>query len=230
MKKLVLIAILSGFSLNFMGQTFTNSPNDSIVLNLPGNHYSELPIYQINQTSDTLRMSVEVVYNDVPAGWDGMICVFGSCLGSILPVGGTGTQMDVWGSNQGMVRLTVNPFNDTTTAAMLRIYCYDNTLPFSGDTLTWILNSSPTSISEYELAAEKVTVYPNPAKDVVNINQLPAETALIEVYDVSGKLVKQLKPMATTAAIDVNNLEPGIYQINIIGNDNTMVSKKLMVQ
>lgn len=230
MKKLILIAILSGLSLNFMAQTFTNSPNDTIALNLPGNFYSELPIYQINQTTDTLRMSVEVVYNDVPSGWDGMICVFGNCLGSILPVGGTGVQSDVWGSNQGMVRLTVNPFNDTTTTAMLRVYCYDNTLPLSGDTLTWILNSSPTSISEYELAAENVTVYPNPAKGLVNINQLPSETAVIEIYDVTGKLVKQLKPMATTVIIDVNDLEQGIYQLNIISNDNVMVSKKLMVQ
>lgn len=230
MKKLILIAIISIFYVDVTAQTFTNSPNDSIVLNLPGNYYSELPIYQVNQTNDTLQLGIEVVYNDVPSGWDGMICVFGKCLGTILPVGSTDTQSDVWGNNQGMVRLTVNPFNDTTSTAMLRIYCYDLNFPLTGDTLTWILNSSPTSVTEYELAAEKVTVYPNPAKGFVNINQLPTETAVISIYDISGKLVKQINPTATKALINLNDLKVGVYQINIIGNDNSMVSKKLMVQ
>ena len=70
-------------------------------------------------------------------------------------------------------------------------------------------------------------LYPNPARDVLNIN-LPDNKATYKacVTDISGKVVMvQLLDASTTAQINIGPLRPGCYFITVSNKENTYSSR-----
>jgi len=80
--------------------------------------------------------------------------------------------------------------------------------------------------TEEELDLEKaVQVYPNPAREVINISsdEIPSNAIL---YDVFGRLVSNLE---SVNRMDVSNLNPGVYFLELhFGKEK--VSKRLVVE
>ena len=68
---------------------------------------------------------------------------------------------------------------------------------------------------------DKIILYPNPAENVINIANLPAEVESIEMVDASGKII-----MTTGAAqqISIAGLSQGVYYLRFI--DENMVTIK----
>jgi hypothetical protein len=69
-----------------------------------------------------------------------------------------------------------------------------------------------------KMAEERtLTIYPNPAKDVINIQCATCNAQRVEIYDISGKIV--LVPhsllLSSNNSIDVSSLKSGIYFIKI---------------
>ena len=77
-----------------------------------------------------------------------------------------------------------------------------------------------------------VIIHPNPTKDVVNIT---AKEALeIKVFDIIGNLIiywdiPSNESRVKTNQLDMSLLSPGVYNFNIICNNNT-ISKKVIKQ
>jgi hypothetical protein len=207
-------------SFNGIGQTFQWDTENTIDTNLNLNTYDQYPMYQSALGNDTVTLAIEVIHNDLPATWDGMLCIYGMCLGTIPAVGVQATMNPITGSEQGMVRLTVNPFNETQTAK-LQVYVYDVDFPNDGDTATWLLN---TTASTKELNFTNFTVHPNP---VINDLQINSETKLdfIEVYSLSGTLVKQFDD--NLKMLDFSDVESGYYLLNLVGNDGSRATHKI---
>ncbi|HKK38731.1 MAG TPA: choice-of-anchor J domain-containing protein [Cryomorphaceae bacterium] len=76
-------------------------------------------------------------------------------------------------------------------------------------------------------------LYPNPTSNMVNLsNQNESGDYLIRTFDVSGKLVASEQVRLTQNSVyqmDVNQLKPGVYTIQIIGRE-AVESQKLVVQ
>ena len=73
-----------------------------------------------------------------------------------------------------------------------------------------------------------LSLYPNPASDIVKIivpNQI--RDISIEVYDNAGKQIAM--PLSVDNTIDVSKLATGLYLINIYSN-NIQTTKKLIVK
>ncbi|MBC8755654.1 T9SS type A sorting domain-containing protein [Kordia sp. YSTF-M3] len=88
-------------------------------------------------------------------------------------------------------------------------------------------NLATLSIEEENILSQ-LSLYPNPAKDIVKI-ELPAgiEDIKIEVFDNAGKqIAMQLSPENT---IDVSNIASGLYLITIT-SDDIKTTKKLIVE
>lgn len=68
------------------------------------------------------------------------------------------------------------------------------------------------AISTEELAG--VTLYPNPAKDVLNINGL-TENATVSITDMQGKVVRLVDAPAGTTNFSIDELNAGMYVINV---------------
>ena len=225
MKSLYLILAVSGLlSFQSFGQTFTWDTNDTIETNLALNTTVQLPTYQSAIGTDTVTLAIEVIYNDIPATWDGMICIYGACLGTIPAVGTQATMSPLWSPNQGMVRLTVNPMNGTETAK-LQVYVYDINFPNDGDTATWLLN---TTLSVDEYAWNDLSVYPNPMNDVLSIST-ENQIEVVELHSMNGQLVARYENILK-GKIDVSDIETGAYILKLVqpnGRAATRIIQKL---
>lgn len=75
-----------------------------------------------------------------------------------------------------------------------------------------------------------VSIYPNPANNLINIdlNEFNSN-AIIVIYDYSGKCVYKSSVSDNKLTIPTDNFNSGIYQIGLISNDETFW-KKIIIQ
>jgi hypothetical protein len=74
------------------------------------------------------------------------------------------------------------------------------------------------SVNEKMSVQNIYNVYPNPAKDIFNINLLESNSKILQlkVYGTDGKVLFQnLLPEATTTSIDLSAQPAGVYILNI---------------
>jgi hypothetical protein len=75
-----------------------------------------------------------------------------------------------------------------------------------------------------ELEAERISIYPNPVKDLLRIdNTSTTEITSIKLYDVLGRLV--LTEKENVDQIDVSHLDSGIQFIDIETEQGTVIKK-----
>ena len=67
----------------------------------------------------------------------------------------------------------------------------------------------------------KVSIYPNPTSDKVNVEC--AGMSQIDIYTLDGKLVRSLK--VEDASVQVDGLESGVYMLRILKGDETLVRR-----
>jgi hypothetical protein len=82
--------------------------------------------------------------------------------------------------------------------------------------------SSTTGILNLS-ADETVTVYPNPASDLLNVNISENTSLAFEIFDVSGKIVKN-GTLESKASINVASLENGIYALRVYNSKKYLKS------
>lgn len=75
--------------------------------------------------------------------------------------------------------------------------------------------------------ADLFTIYPNPSTGLV-ILKTPALTAQVNVFDINGKKVFAQTTASFETQVDLSNLANGIYQLNIV-SDNQSFNHKIMI-
>lgn len=95
-----------------------------------------------------------------------------------------------------------------------------------GDNGSSIVGASTWSVGVSEFSADQIQVYPNPANEVVNISGI--SNATIDLFDISGKLMRSVQVMNGSSQLDLKGLNSGIYLMRI-SNDQGSVTKRLMV-
>ena len=78
-----------------------------------------------------------------------------------------------------------------------------------------------------QLTNKPINVYPNPAKDVVNINCVGMKD--IHIVNSLGQVVRQLKVNTNMLKIDISELAKGLYLLKLINNKNIMYNEKFIV-
>jgi hypothetical protein len=133
-------------------------------------------------------------------------------------------------ANNSALATAVTPLKSFMQADMVddAMVVFTNVVDPSASALTvpFSFNFATLSVEENEL--QGLSLYPNPAKDIVKI-QVPAGlTAIkIEVFDNVGKqIAMQLSPENT---IDVSNIASGLYLVSITSGD-IKTTKKLIVE
>jgi hypothetical protein len=120
--------------------------------------------------------------------------------------------------------------NDTCYAWVIMIdpYCCNSEWDDKCQQIYWSCSwDSPLDTRDL-LRGHNVVMYPNPMGDVLNI--LTNGPVGIEVYDISGKLVIQVKEKHTTKGLnqlDVSLLPAGIYNFSVTYEGNTSTTKVL---
>jgi len=78
-----------------------------------------------------------------------------------------------------------------------------------------------------ELSSSSISVYPNPAKDVVQISMSASlvSQATIEMYDAIGKLVISERVNNTITTLSLTDYAKGMYSIRVVSENNQSIIK-----
>jgi hypothetical protein len=126
---------------------------------------------------------------------------------------------------------------DTVTQT---IPCYVNSIPtsFTGtvylidriwnDTCSFAYPMTCTvGINDAVASNTSFLVFPNPVSDIINIHlsELKNNTATINLYDTSARLVKTVLTTETTLSIERGDLRSGVYFITVLIGDKQLTKK-----
>jgi hypothetical protein len=120
---------------------------------------------------------------------------------AIIAYGNTGNA----NSYEGIV---VNP--DYVITSMTKKICY------------------PTGVEE-NIDIYNYKIFPNPAKSKVNIEFNTTNTHIVQLLDISGKIVSEIISQSPTITLDLFMFQTGFYMLNIL-NDNQIYTESLIIE
>lgn len=82
----------------------------------------------------------------------------------------------------------------------------------------------------HNLSSADISLFPNPAQDMVKL-QSPVLFKMIEITDLSGKVIEkhQMITGQSEIALDIADLDQGLYLIRIIMEDDSILMKKMQI-
>ena len=83
------------------------------------------------------------------------------------------------------------------------------------------------AMSVEDVEETSYNVYPNPVKDVLTISG--EDMKQVTVYNALGQMVKSINCNDNTVQINVNDLQNGMYFVNVINNNGVMTTSKVSV-
>ncbi len=189
----------------FMFKTLPEPP--SVVSTFPANLDSELPIDS--------PISIEFSKSMIPDSVEKAIS-FNPELG-ILSF--------VWNEDNSAVYLTTDEMAPSTmyfgTVDILAtdIFGIQMQEPFLWAFTTSIATSMDAS------KASKVTIYPNPATDIIQVRGM--DVASVIIYSAAGQMVKKTDH---SPVINISDLKTGIYVVNVTSIDNRTVRRMIVIE
>lgn len=208
------------------GGTLTNTTNPGL---------KEGYLFQSNPGQGNMRI-FKVASVALPAsGYTGLtnVAVAAPALGANRWYRATvlGSSLKFEYSDNGTTFITAGTFTDTSyTSGRTQLasgYGFD-----IGNLLADNIVFTPSgtlSVAKNDL--KKFTLYPNPARGVVNVlfDNNEGETSTITIYDILGKLVKTIEnKLENNASIDVSSLKKGVYFLKIKSSTSEQ-TKKLVI-
>lgn len=142
-------------------------------------------------------------------------------------------------ANFSVANLTINP-NFPTDVYSYPMTWYDlmnNNAPvvITSPTALMTVNSGrfrvfgnqPSTLSnaDFNVIANEILIYPNPAKNSFSISKGANQ---IEIYTLTGQLVKLFQNIEIEQEIDIQSLQTGIYSIKIVDYNGISQTKKLI--
>ncbi|MDQ0068006.1 T9SS type A sorting domain-containing protein [Chryseobacterium lathyri] len=104
-----------------------------------------------------------------------------------------------------------------------------NITGYHGNNDAWIikLGSNQLNTEETQLI-NKPMIYPNPAKDIIYLDHLPAET-VVHITDMSGRKLFSGKYKGIKTSININQFISGTYIIQVENKEKIILSEKLLI-
>ena len=98
-------------------------------------------------------------------------------------------------------------------------------------TLFPVICYSPVGINEVNIYNEEFRIYPNPTKDILNVECLMAnEKTTLIMADVLGNIIKQVAFNTQHSTLNISGLNAGIYFVTITDDKNHKTTKKLVIE
>ena len=99
---------------------------------------------------------------------------------------------------------------ETTYQIQVQANCNDGQ---TSDWTAYVSGTTLTGVNNYLL--NSISLYPNPANDVINVQCTMYNVQLVEVIDVYGKVINTINVIDTPAQINVSTLASGMYFVRV---------------
>jgi hypothetical protein len=209
--KVKLIGLLVMVAVVMQAQvSYSVSPSHTVAFTALFDQLNGSTIYQLNTGSKKILLKWERLSVNLPAGWTGSICDNVSCFGDIP----AGSIMDsVAPAEKGFLILDIDP-GTVKGAGVVKMYVYQDGYYNMGDTLTWNITSSSVGIDDLS-TTNAIIVYPNPAKDRIQIDLQNSGTGIDFGYilDAMGREVIRFPLLQQNNTIDISRLTRSCYNL-----------------
>lgn len=121
---------------------------------------------------------------------------------------------------------TVTEAEYDVIAGRWQIYSYGGTFP-EGVWFDFIIPDQILGTNEVQEEVSKISIYPNPVADKVNISSSKKEIQEVQIYDATGKQVKVFTQNGKTVSFDISALPGGMYITKVL-TDEGWFSQKLI--
>ncbi|WP_339887343.1 M4 family metallopeptidase [uncultured Flavobacterium sp.] len=235
----------------------TSSGNTVYTTNLTGNYVDQKKAYIISQCYNLTNVSSPQISFamkfDLEQDWDIVYVQYTTDMGQNWSVlGQMGTN---WYNSNRTPQTTGSDCNNcvgaqwTGTDTTLKTYSYPLTslvgqsnvifrIVFHSDEA---VNQKGVNIDDFVISGvlanesfelNSISIYPNPSNGIFNINLGETNPSLIEVYDLTGKIILSKKDIILsdlTTTIDLSSASQGVYFVKIVA-DNQQIVKRIIKQ
>ena len=117
--------------------------------------------------------------------------------------------------------LKVTPINSCYSEDS--IYNYDTVLTEVG---------YPIKYEDFILGSSDATVFPNPARTLLQVNLGQSNIQHVKIYNISGQLVKHAVASNSSKflKLNVSDLGEGLYLVHIVDDDNNSTNHKVLIE
>lgn len=207
------------------GQNYLNTPNDTIDGVVPYNDIYHFNIFQTNLTTGELIFSYQKINVDYPSGWTANLCDNGTCFDGFP---NSGTMDTVFNGDVGLMSIGVNP-GDISGTSIFQYAIWEASTPYLIDTLTWFITAEePLSVIEDVHAYSHDFLVYVLDKNIVLQTSLKGEFEY-QITNINGLLVTKGIATQNTFVVELPNLNKGIYFVTAAFDQNSVVTKKIII-
>ena len=222
-KLILFLLIFAGFSIQ--AQSYSLIPGNSVTGAVEVNGYLLLDISMLNTSSSDIFLEYELLSNTCSTNWDIVVCDYPNCYPTIPISGAMGA---VARSNEGFLKLTINPLGDPGLGQLV-YKVWEASSPMDIDTVTF--NIDVLTKVDDKINANAVSVYPNPATDLIHIDlgQHVRPAAEFRLFSADGKMIIE-SPMPTNGKLDVSveSLPKGFYMIQVADRSDSYFGRVIV--
>jgi len=138
-----------------------------------------------------------------------------------------------WTFEEGTPPTSMLETPEPITWAMVGLYDVSLTVSndYGDDTMvkTDYIDVHPIGISELG-QNDLLRIYPNPANDILNIENTSGEDIELSIYSITGQQILQNRIHAGSTSLNIDYLDSGIYFIRYLTESNVLETGKLIVR
>lgn len=142
-----------------------------------------------------------------------------------ITVSGGNTSYSYAWTGPGGFSASTEDINNLQTTGNYTVTVTDN----KGCTGTRTFNLQFLGIEDVEATSTAIKVYPNPASSVVNI-EVSEEVQLIQLFDLSGKVLNEVAPIDGICHMNVADFADGMYLLTFITNENQVHHRQVVIR
>ena len=212
----------------------TFSVTDTVYANVTSSSGSvTVPDYVHDISTDSIKINWKIVGTDFPTDWISNtgggstgLCDNNLCynMTTLWPSGAIRTSNKYAPGVAGDYHMVINLVGSTSTGThyvTTRIYNQANANDSA--TATFVINPA-LAVPTVTGGVENVLLYPNPARDEINIvYDANADVKNIAVYNIIGKVMSVYKVNGNSANLSLENIPGGIYFVRLINSQGEVV-------
>ena len=210
--------LVSAQSLNIEWDTVYIMPVDGQIVN----GYVTLS----NQTSDSIDVEWEVIENTINPNWFIQFCDFAECATNEFEPIPNSRRGDLEPGYDDSWYVGINPNGYPIEGGVWTIVIHNHTAQTT-DTVTWLIDNQTSSNELKEKVSYKISLYPNPASNLINIKNPDARHLNFRILDVAGKELKNGRVTRDHEPITIDALPAGMYFVAVTdeNSDNRQLLK-----
>lgn len=225
-----LLIFVLALNINSNAQSFTMQKDT--VNSLMQSYLFDQYNYVRNMTNDTIRVSWKVFAHNLPQDWidngnyglcDNQLCYLKNIL-----TGTTQTTLPIDAGDSSVFKGQFDGSSAQVTTTGVYYYAVELSHNTTKDTAVFTIGKWPASVSSVNGSTEKVLVYPNPAKNDLNVVfDKSMNVRNIAIYNLVGKQVSNFKVTGNSGAkLDIEKIPSGVYFLRLIDNSGRVTATR----